>query len=558
MSTEATKQLRAVGYARTSSKNQKDNTSIPRQQEEIKKFIANNDWKFIRHYVDESLTGTTIEGRDDFKLMITDAANSQFDIVVILDISRFARDGHDIISKSKMLKTLHGVDVIDTKGYDTRNRKNAVVNFVKAGVAEGDRLTLLENTRYGCVDKAEDGLQWAGKTPFGRAFKETGKNSGEWSVSEDGKKMKVVLETYVDGDKSLHELAQEYGLTSAQTISRRVRECQLAANPYTVVFNTPEIGIVNRIVEVPAVPPVITKKLEKRVRAKMKLNKRRKRKADRDYLLSGIVRCAHCGKGLTGRSERGRSYYAHYKSPCPYNSIRLELLELHVMDYLTNFFFDKPAFEQAVKNALPTSDDRDAIVKDIEDNKKTLMKTNVKITNFVNEIGEGKKSKALSDALKSAEAEKEALERRGAELEQTLATMPDPEVIKSQAEYIRMKLSFDVITKDWMDRPFKDLRRFLHFLFTEDPIKNNYGILLGKKNDNWAIDFEGCFDFNHSLVTSDSDKHIHESLRMINIETKQMFEKGVIEADANYVKSCKQAGIDVDTDVLFNGKANMY
>lgn len=309
VSTKNNSKLRAVGYGRTSGEGQRGNTSIPRQKAAIEKFIANNDWEFTGHYVDESRSGSTIEGRDNYKRMLKDAANGLFDIIVIDDIDRFARDGSDIISESKMLKTLFGVDVIDTKGYDTRKPRNVLLNFLKAGVAEDERLRIMERTRKGCVKKAEDGLQWAGKTPFGRAFKKTGKNSGEWSISEDGEKMKAVLEAYVDGDKGLHELAQEYGFTSAQTISRRVRQTQLAANPYKVVFNTPEIGIVNHIVEVPAVPPVIPKKLEKRVLAKMKLNKRRKRKANRDYLLSGIVRCAHCGKRLTGQSQRGRSYW---------------------------------------------------------------------------------------------------------------------------------------------------------------------------------------------------------------------------------------------------------
>ena len=113
--------LRAVGYARTSGEKQRDNTSIPRQKAEIKKFIANNKWQFICHYVDESRSGSKIEGRESFKQMMRDAANGQFNFIVIYDISRFARDGSDIISNATFLKKTLGIYVVDTKGgFDTR------------------------------------------------------------------------------------------------------------------------------------------------------------------------------------------------------------------------------------------------------------------------------------------------------------------------------------------------------------------------------------------------------------------------------------------------------
>jgi len=558
--TKSKSKKRAVGYARTSGEKQRDNTSIPRQKAEIEKFIANQEWQFIHHYVDESLSGSKIEGRDDFKQMMKDAANGQFDIIVIYDIDRFARDGSDIISESRTLKKHFEVDVIDTKGYDTRKPRNTLLNFVKAGVAEDERLRIMERTINARIHNAKKGLQWSPKPPFGREFIKTDKHSGYWQRTENGKKIETILKSYVNDDKSFRELAREHGILSAQRITRLVREAQLAANPYKVIFNSPDIGIENLDVSIPAVPPVISQKLEKRVLSKMALNKKTKRSKKRNYLLSGMIKCAHCGMYLKGQSQRGRSYYTHNnfyaeKKPCPYNGVRLEILETHVMDYLTNFFFDESTFEQAINNALPSNEDREAIQKDIESNKKTLNKANSKISNLCNAIAEGEKLTSLLEALKSAEAEKEVLLKRELELQETLATMPDPDTTKAQAEVIRMKIMMSKITENWQNRNYKELRNFLHFLFSDNPRQNNYGILLGKKDKIWHIDFEGCFDFNVSITTDNTtNDDIHNALKQINAETRDMFEKAVQNADDKYVKSSKEAGIEVKHSELFNSK----
>lgn len=558
MKTETNKPLRAAGYCRTSGEKQRDNTSIPRQKIDIEKSIAMNGWKLIHHYEDESLSGSTIDGRTSFQQMMVDAANGKFDIVVCWDISRFARDGFDIINESRTLKRTFGIDTVDCKGFDTRDHRKTFTNFVFAGLSQNERLTIMERTINARIHNAQNGLQWAPKPPFGRTFTKTGKHSGTWGISDDGKRMRNILQAYVHENRSFRELAREYGMLSGQRITRIVREAQLAADPYIAVFNSPEIGIEDLKIEIPAVPAVITKALEKRVLAKMALNHKTKRYAKRNYLLSGMVRCAHCGMYLKGQSQRGRSYYTHNnffadKKPCPYNGIRLELLETHVMDYLTTFIFDQPSFEKAIKDALPTNNDREAIVKDIQSNTKALDKVNRRIKKLVLAIADGADASLILDTQNQLKAEKLALENRAVELKQTLDSMPDPEAVKEQADIIRMKLMMSKITENWEDKSYEDLRRFLHFLFSDNPRQNNYGILLGKQDDMWHISFDGCFEFAHSITTPNNENTLlHHQIRQINDETRKMFEESSKAAIRKYVATCKKAGIEPDFNALSN------
>jgi hypothetical protein len=67
-------------------------------------------------------------------------------------MSRFGRDGLDILNSAKTLKRDFGVDVVDVKGrFDTRDLRRTLTNFVDAGMAESERLSILERTKNGKI-----------------------------------------------------------------------------------------------------------------------------------------------------------------------------------------------------------------------------------------------------------------------------------------------------------------------------------------------------------------------------------------------------------------------
>lgn len=530
MSNQTTKTLRAVGYCRTSGEGQRNNTSIPRQKAEIEKFTKGKGWQFIRQYIDESISGKKIEGRDDFQQMIKDAANDEFDIIVPYDVTRFARDGSDIISTVTFLKKNFGVDVVDTKSYDTRDRHRIVGNYTQAGLAEWERLNILERTRGGCIENAKNGLPWSGNPPIGRDFKRTSKNSGEWYITEYGGKLCELLTRYADGER-LKLLVIEYGIKSAQTITRNVREGQLSGT-YYAKFHSPEIGIENLRVPVPGIPEVISPELEKRVRDRMAQNKKWNKQHKRKYIMSGFLECAHCHKSLKGQTQKsGVVYYRHNnyladdKRNCPYCGIRGDLLESHVLDYLYNFFLDAPAYNKAVKAALPDGNDRKALEKDIKLTEGQIAKAKNKISNLVNAIANGADVNLLLDKQAELKATIQALETRLNELNHTLEDMPDPERIKKDAELLRWKLISNVLCSDWRKIPYDDIRKFLHFLFSDNPKKKGFGIFVGKQNGRWHITFKGRIEFRHDIVDGQPEFAGHLTQREIDLLTIKIEEK---------------------------------
>ncbi len=135
------KKFRACGYCRTSGEGQRDNTSIPRQKEAIEEYCRHHGFEFVVHYIDESKSGAKVQGREAYQRMIRDAATQRFDLVVVFDITRLARDGAEIISCAKFLDETFGIHVVDSKGtFDTRDKRQSLLRFVHAGVSEHERI----------------------------------------------------------------------------------------------------------------------------------------------------------------------------------------------------------------------------------------------------------------------------------------------------------------------------------------------------------------------------------------------------------------------------------
>lgn len=88
------KQLRAAVYARVSSQEQADpdKPSIPDQLENCKKVIEKKGWKFTREYQDDGVSGHLTRERNGLQEMLRDARNHEFDVLVVKDHDRFARN----------------------------------------------------------------------------------------------------------------------------------------------------------------------------------------------------------------------------------------------------------------------------------------------------------------------------------------------------------------------------------------------------------------------------------------------------------------------------------
>ena len=89
-------ELAVAYYARVSTEKDEQINSLGNQKRYFEDYIAANPhWTFAGGYVDEGISGTSVEGREQFLQMIEDAKCGRFDLIVTKEISRFARNTLD-------------------------------------------------------------------------------------------------------------------------------------------------------------------------------------------------------------------------------------------------------------------------------------------------------------------------------------------------------------------------------------------------------------------------------------------------------------------------------
>ena len=99
------RKLRVAGYARVSTDDEEQVTSIELQKNEIPEKVKENpNWVYVGQYVDEGRSGTNTEKRPAFKMMIEDCMAGKIDLIYTKSVSRFARNLRDCIDYVNMLK----------------------------------------------------------------------------------------------------------------------------------------------------------------------------------------------------------------------------------------------------------------------------------------------------------------------------------------------------------------------------------------------------------------------------------------------------------------------
>lgn len=172
--------LRATFYARVSSDSEEQATSVVNQVDyftNLMKSVPN--WTFINGYIDEGISGKSVNKRDAFLQMIEDAKNDKFDLILTKSVPRFARNTLDSIKYTQeLLKYSVGVyflnDNINTFLPDSEFRLTLM-----ASIAQDDLRKLSENVKFGLKQSIKRGVVLGSNNIYGYI-----KNKGTLEIVE--------------------------------------------------------------------------------------------------------------------------------------------------------------------------------------------------------------------------------------------------------------------------------------------------------------------------------------------------------------------------------------
>ena len=303
-------------YARVSTDTCEQLNSLENQVIYFENYIKEQDnWIFVPGYVDEGISGTSVNKRDKFLKMINDAKKNKFDLILTKEISRFSRNTVDSIKYTQeLLANNVGVfflnDNINTFDSDSELRLT-----IMSSIAQDEIRKLSERIRFGYKRSIEKGV-----VPGNDNFYGYKKNKGKLEiVKEEAKLIRLIFTEYSKGHMGTSKLGyylfENYNIKSktnkplaGTVIGRIIRNPKYkgyfcAHKETTVDYHSkkrirfkPEEWIVYK--DNVTCPPIVSEELWEKCNKILDNNSCKYKTHTRTnlkYALSGKIKCYHDG-----------------------------------------------------------------------------------------------------------------------------------------------------------------------------------------------------------------------------------------------------------------------
>ena len=312
--------MKAVAYIRVSDVSQVEGHSLDAQERLFHELCRNRSWEPVAVYREEGKSAHTdsIARRPVFRQLLEDSGKGLFDLVVVHTMDRWARNVAVAIDSMRILGQ-HGVELKSmTEDLDRSTPLGKFSTTLVVGMAELFSDNLGAHVRKGVSERARQGKHLGG-VPFGYASCyekgqlrcESEHPGGVHLVSRETEAVKDLFARYASGTVTLSQLASwmnAQGFTTRNTKKLPDRNGDLNGGPK--LFTTASVrGILHNAFYTGRVrhkdqllpgahEPLLSQDVFHTVQVALKRNSGRSEtlhpRPEREYLLKGLVRCAHC------------------------------------------------------------------------------------------------------------------------------------------------------------------------------------------------------------------------------------------------------------------------
>ncbi len=148
--------MKIAAYCRVSTDKEEQIDSLNHQKEFFAEYALRNGHQLYRLYADEGITGTSLKKREEFKRLLQDAELGLFQMVVVKDISRFARNTVDALQSIRKLKSMGINTLFLTANMDSMGDSEFVLTLFSA-MAQEESNNLSKRVKWGKKINAEKG-----------------------------------------------------------------------------------------------------------------------------------------------------------------------------------------------------------------------------------------------------------------------------------------------------------------------------------------------------------------------------------------------------------------
>ena len=336
--------MKAVPYIRASDASQIEGHSLDAQERLFRELCKSRDWEPVKIYREEGKSAhvDSISNRPVSRQLLDDARENQFDVVVVHTLDRWSRNLKVTIESINRLTANNVGFVSITENIDWSNPQGRLFAQMLGAFAEYYSGALSTHVKKGKSEQAHKGLHLGG-IPFGyescwggpkgdRQLKCDPEHSGGVHPRpEEANAVKELFCSYFSGATTLSQQAaslNEWGfrtrnmhkLMSPDGTQEDGPRLFTVASVRGILHNSFYAGKLRHKDEVlPGVhESLVTEEIFNAVQIAMMRNSGRSEtlhpRPGREYLLKGLIRCAHCFLPMWAQTyTNGHRYYREQK-----------------------------------------------------------------------------------------------------------------------------------------------------------------------------------------------------------------------------------------------------
>jgi len=140
--------MRIAAYCRVSTGSDEQLSSLENQRTFFEEYAKKQGYDLVKIYADRGISGKALKNRTEFVQMLNDGKKRMFDLVVVKDISRFARNTVDFLTGIRTLKSC-GVDVRFLSCNMTSLGESEFALTIFAAIAQEESYNLSKRIMFG-------------------------------------------------------------------------------------------------------------------------------------------------------------------------------------------------------------------------------------------------------------------------------------------------------------------------------------------------------------------------------------------------------------------------
>lgn len=288
--------MRVALYARVSTDQQvRDGDSIQAQLSALREYAKKNGYEVVGEYIDDGISGTLLNERDELQRMLGDVRAGKIDLVAFTRLDRYFRNLKHYLNTQETLDQYGVPWVAIWESYTTATAAGRLIINQMLSFAQFESENTSTRIRHVFDYKKQNHEILSGKIPYG--FKIQDKHLV--IDPEKANIVKRVFQTYISTGGVSETLRQTEGLGLPRTqraikllLQNRkyIGECYGIENYHEAIIDRDTFDMVQEM-----------------------LGRNVRQTKFRTYIFSGLCTCSNCGRRMIGTTDRNKSKGTRYK-----------------------------------------------------------------------------------------------------------------------------------------------------------------------------------------------------------------------------------------------------